>query len=306
MRLNYTSLVKPDGDAGFSTILKKLLQSVCVSREIEDARKAQQNAKVRPRTKRRQYKEQVDAAVAATAAQTVDATTPATHLTKMCQTEPYKCHRCQVRAARMFQDQMVQCEIKKYVDASTQTAAEESTPVKSKSLSHMTPAEILAEVEKNKETGLRIPKVEPRSDESEEEETPDAAGILQNSERSVELDHGDKDFLDPRAAGDEKYTVWNRGAFSPRSGRRGGGSTFRGSRGFKSSRGRKPFYKDDFDIFTPNFDDDEEYVFNRSVPPDQQFRSFDDNYYNQSGPSNQRPFFEPPDHIKRKFNRRFL
>lgn len=300
MRLNYTSLVKPDGDAGFSTILKKLLQSVCVSRAVEDARKAQQALKVRPRTKRRQYKQQT-----AAVAQTVDATTPATHLTKMCQTDPYKCHRCQVRAARMFQDQMVQCEIKKYVNASTQTAAEDSTPLKSKPLSHMTPAEILAEVEKNKETGLRIPKVEPRSDESEEEETPDAAGILLNTERSVELDHGDKDFSGPeqkpRPAGDEKYTVWNRGGFSPRDGGRG-----RGSRGFKSPRGRKPFYKDDFDVSAANFDDDEEYVFNRSIPPDQQFRSFDDNYYNQSGPSNQRPFFEPPDNVKRKFNRRFL
>lgn len=247
----------------------------------------------------------------------VDATSPATHLMKMCQTDPYKCEVCEVRATRRFQDQAIQCEMKIVVEAATQTVAEEASPMK-KSLSHMTPAEILAELgNKKKDEGIK--KEDILDTIVIEDDVLDSGATLQNKERSVELDHGDKDVLEAKkfsqkSKQDEKPWSKRQNSFgerkhfdSPRGRGRGSGPPyFRNTRGvgFRPNS-RKPCYNDGSDVFGPNFDDDEDYNQSFGSSQENQFNSFEDNYYNRGGPSN-RPFYEPPEHVKRKFNRRFL
>lgn len=317
--MNFTSLAKPEDDTGFSATLNRLLKSLGLLKEIEveKTEKCQPSQKItRPRLPRRRNKPHVTAAT-----QVVDATTPATHLMKMCQTDPYKCEVCEVRASRKFQDQIIQCEIKTYVDAFTQTVAEESSPLKNKSLSHMTPAEILAELEKKKKEEANKSVTESKNDIVDTiiiDDDLNRGANLQNKERSVELDLGDKNVESkkplPKSQTSE-YGNKRKNSFPSRKRSetsRGGGRGsrppyFRASRGFSSFRSdlRKPC-TEDLDVYSPNFDDDDDYGHIVSSYH-HHYRSFDDDiYYSNDGPSHQRPFFEPPEHVRRKFNRRFL
>lgn len=231
---------------------------------------------------------------------------------KMCQTDPYKCEVCEARAARKFQEQSVQCAEKTMVDQSTQTV-EDSPPLKSKSLSHMTPAQILAELGQEKGEGVEV-KGEVSVVVKDELE---AGGSLQNMERSVELDHGDKETpqkkkvaeqpeMPDKPWGSRKNNFVARKRLDvPYAGNRG--QYFRGARGaYKNFRGgfRRPYHDDDADIYGPNFDDEEEYGHNYGQ--NEYFNNYDENVNKYGGPPNRRPFYEPPEHVKRKFNRRFL
>lgn len=230
-------------------------------------------------------------------------------LMKMCQTDPFKCSVCEDRAARKFETQETQCETTVLVDVSTQTEAE-SSPVKSKSLSHMTPAQILAEIEMKKEEEKFKSRMDGKGEVLEQDS---AGGAFKNKERSVELDHGDKDTL--TKSGEKLETGWSnkKRGFAARkkmeNSRGDGPPYFRSPRGFKSFRpqfNKRPYNSDDADVYGPNFDEDEDDVSDSFVQYES-FNNFDDSFNNYGGgPSHRRPFYEPPEHIKRKFNRRFL
>lgn len=241
------------------------------------------------------------------------------YLMKMCQTDPYKCEVCEERATRKFEEQGVQCEEKTLVDASTQTVIEEP---KNKSLFHMTPAQILAELDRKKEEEAKNKPSTEDPDAVVIDDVLDSGGTLQNKERSVELDHGDKDLSVGKKSAEkpeanEKYWNTRKKGFTVRKkldmsapgGFSGRPPYFRSPRGFKNVRPsyKKPYDNDYADVYGPNFDDDDDFNAGNFVQ-NEQFNNFDDNFCQNiyGGPSNRRPFFEPPEHIKRKFNRRFL
>lgn len=300
-------MAKPDEDTGFSATVNKLLKTLGLFKESQSEKEQApelpdfSNQKLSRRKQKRM--------IAAAKQQLVDATTPATHLMKMCQTDPYKCEKCEERSLRTFEVQAVQCDIKTFVDACTQTYTEESTQ-KTKSLSHMTPAEILAELEKKKKEEANKIKIECMNDlgESGEDESRASGSTLQNMERSVELDHNDKDISEGKISVESSRPDWKHknNSFNPRKSHynnpRGGGPPyFRNARGFYNFRpdSRPAYYADDLDVYSANYDEDEEeYEYPNYAQSD--FRNF------HGGPSHQRPFYEPPENVRRKFNRRFM
>lgn len=206
------------------------------------------------------------------------------------QTTSYNCPSCEERTRYTFVDVETQCDPKNTVDSSSQTADHSLSPLKSKSLSQMTPAQILAEL--NRKEVER--KTEVSSMISESASSGKRELSLKTQERTVELDYEERDER-PKRAG---FTPRKNAQWEGRMGASSGQWGYKGAAGgFKRQLQGDNNEDDDEDvrgedIFGPKYDEEDQ---------DDKFKR-DHKQFNSAGSSSQnRPFCKPSE--KKKYRR---